>query len=71
MGDIRDDLHEDLEWIQKRIIKYTAAAAILNGEKPPCFKPIVNPRGLAELIDHMDTLALEIYYDVLEEHIYL
>lgn len=70
MGDLRDDLHEDLEWIQKRIIKYSEAAAMLNGEKPPCFRPIVNPKGLNELIMDLDDLAMKIYYDVLEDHIY-
>lgn len=45
MSDIRDDLKEDFDYLNKRVVKYGMAlkTMILEDEKPPCFKPAVDP----------------------------
>lgn len=59
--DIRDELQEDYDRINKRLVKYSQGLKTMQGnDKPPCFAPVVNPDGLqlvvwtmGELLDHI------------------
>lgn len=64
MADIRDDIREDFDYLNKKAVKYNMALKTMtSAEKPPCFKPVVDTeklymltwalRGLVELMQDM------------------
>ena len=47
MGDIRDDIREDFEYLNKRAVKYDLALKLMENDRlPACFKPAIDHRKL-------------------------
>ena len=58
MSDIRDDLKEDFDYLNKRVVKYNMAIkTICEKETPPCFHPVVDPSQLQVSVWYMQELV--------------
>lgn len=55
--DIREELKEDFERCNKRLVMYDQALKTMQGEdKPPCFSPVVDPDQLQRVVWAMTEL---------------
>lgn len=55
--DIREELKTDFDYLNKRLVRYTAGVQIMTGETPPCFEPVVNPEQLQIVVWNMQELV--------------
>ena len=58
MAGIRDDIKEDFEYLNKRVVKYNMALKTITSEdRPACFKPDVEEESMQMLCWGMRTLV--------------